>query len=77
MDFLCAFYLGLVPVEADAPVVPARSRVAVVLGEVSPLVKNLLRLGIVTRHHLDHLAHSVIQNLPNLETEREACLNTC
>lgn len=55
------FYLGLVPVEADAPVVSERSHVALELGEVGPLVQDLLRLGLVSRHQVDHFAHGVSQ----------------
>lgn len=66
--FRC-LYLGLVPVEADAPVVSERRRVALVLGEVSLFVENLLRLGLVSRHHPDHLAHGGIQYLPDLERQ--------
>lgn len=65
------FYLGLVPVEADAPVVSERSHVALELGEVGPLVQDLLRLGLVSRHHVDHFAHGVGQQLPDLQTDRQ------
>lgn len=64
-------YLRLVPVEADAPVVFERSHVALVLGEVRPLVENHLRLGLVNRHRVDYFAHSVLQQLPNLERDRQ------
>lgn len=59
------------PVEADAPVVFECSHVALVLGEVSPLVENLLCLGLIDCHHLDHFVHGVSQQLPDLQTDRQ------
>lgn len=58
---LPASYLRVLPVEADELVVFEHSHVALVLGELGPLAEDLLRLGLVSRHHVDHFTHGVSQ----------------
>lgn len=59
-------YLLFVPVEAVALVMVDCSLVAPVLGQVRPIVQNLLRRQPVARHSPDHPEHGVGQHLPDL-----------
>lgn len=61
-------YLGFVPVEAVVFVVLDCSLVALVLGQLGSVVEDLVGLELIAGHPLDHLAHSVSQHLPDLNT---------
>lgn len=62
-------YLSFVPVEAVVFVVVECILVALMLGEFGSLVENLLGLQLTAGHPLDHLAHSLSQQLLDLNTQ--------